>query len=64
MLRWTQDDRWLVWTFGDTPDLYNLYVAGDRVVHNLPFEEWYPIYRSYADQKQQQNQKSENKEAA
>lgn len=56
-IRWTADNRYIVWTIGDKPDVYNLYIAGDRVVHNLPFEQWYPIYRSYADNRDRMIQK-------
>lgn len=46
---WTKDNRHIVWTVGDSSDLYNLYVGGRLVVDNLPFDEWYPIYRSHVD---------------
>jgi len=59
LARWTQDNRPIVWTVGDKPETYCLYVNGDLVAGNLPFEEWYKLYNFYKDQ-----HKNVKKEAA
>lgn len=46
MKTWTQDNRYIVWTVTEgTNDRYDLYVAGVLKYTNLPFEEFYPIYK-------------------
>ena len=46
MKTWIQDSRYIVWTVTEgTNDRYDLYVAGVLKHTNLPFEEFYPIYK-------------------
>lgn len=63
-LRWTQDNRYIVWTMGDNADLYNLYVAGELVLHNAPFDVFYPYYRSLDRNREQTATTLHRKEAA
>lgn len=44
------DPRRIVWTVSEeVPDTYCLYVQGTLVHSNLPFEEFYPLYRGVVD---------------
>jgi len=46
MKTWTQDHRYIVWTVTEgTRNHYDLYVGGVLKYTNLPFEEFYPIYK-------------------
>lgn len=47
MKMWTQDNRYIVWTVTEgTRYHYDLYVAGVLKYTNLPFEQFYPLYKS------------------
>lgn len=50
MLRWTADNRPLVWTVTPgTTDLYSLYVNGWLYRSHMNFDEFYPLYRQLCD---------------
>lgn len=48
MDKWTADNRYIVWTVTPgTNDLYSLYVGGNLYRSHMPFEEFYPLYKSF-----------------
>lgn len=51
--RWTQDNRYIVWTVGDYDNHYNLYVGGYLVAENLPWDKWYELYQSFVNLKKE-----------